>query len=89
MRPDARHILWKQHQGGKVKDVGYVLCVEFDSDKSRKEFSLNQKNKGAAIEKPLFVVQECLEMVEGHRPNGYLMACCHVVKSYPIWSECC
>ena len=28
----------------------------------RKELSLNQKNKGAAIEKPLFVVQGCLEM---------------------------
>ncbi len=24
---------------------------------------MNQKNKGAAIEKPLFVVQGCLEMV--------------------------
>ncbi len=29
----------------------------------RKELSLNQKNKGAAIEKPLFVVQGCLEML--------------------------
>ncbi len=28
----------------------------------RKKLSLNQKNKGAAIEKPLFVVQGCLEM---------------------------
>ncbi len=28
----------------------------------RKELSLNQKNKGAAIETPLFVVQGCLEM---------------------------
>ncbi len=29
---------------------------------NRKEFSLNQKNKGAGIEKPLFVVQGCIEM---------------------------
>ncbi len=29
---------------------------------SRKELSLNQKNTGAAIEKPLFVDQGCLEM---------------------------
>ena len=28
----------------------------------RKELPLNQKNRGAAIEKPLFVVQGCLEM---------------------------
>ncbi len=28
----------------------------------QKELSLNQKNKGAAIEKPLFVVQGCIEM---------------------------
>ncbi len=29
---------------------------------SRKQLSLNQKNEEAAIEKPLFVVQGCLEM---------------------------
>ncbi len=28
----------------------------------QKELSLNQKTKGAGIEKPLFVVQGCLEM---------------------------
>ena len=29
---------------------------------ARKELSLHQKNKGAAIEKPLFVDQGCLKM---------------------------
>ncbi len=38
----------------------------------RKKLSLNQKNKGAAREKPLFVVQGCLEMI-AH--------CNHVVHS--------
>ena len=36
----------------------------------RKELSLNQKNKGAAIEKPLFVVQGCLEMTKVKHDRG-------------------
>ncbi len=33
-----------------------------------KKLALNQKNKGAVIGKPLFVVQGCLEMTTGSDP---------------------
>ena len=44
--------------------VTILLCPDLENEsQSRKKLSLNQKNKGAAaIEKPLFVDQGCLEM---------------------------
>ncbi len=42
----------------KQKDLMHTCIVVV-----RKELPLNQKNRGAAIEKPLFVDRGCLEMV--------------------------
>ena len=44
-----------------------ILVITFSH--GRKELSLNRKNKGAVIEKPLFVVQRCLEMVGRRVPS--------------------
>ncbi len=44
------------------KDGSDSMISTADAGGNRKELSLNQNNKGAAIEKPLFVVQGCLEM---------------------------
>ncbi len=46
----------------------YPCVIRFSRHKmldmgKRKKLSLNQKNKGAAIEKPLFVDQGCLGMM--------------------------
>ena len=38
---------------------------------ARKKFFLNQRNKGAAIEKPLFVDRGCLEM-DLPKDNNYI-----------------
>ncbi len=46
----------------KIRRKLEELEFETKSNADRKELSLNQKNKGAATEKPLFVVQGCLEM---------------------------
>ncbi len=50
----------KMYQGGLIFAT-YIASIR-NTYQVRKELSLNQKNNGAAIEKPLFVVQGCLEM---------------------------
>ncbi len=47
---------------------------------NRKKLSLNQKNKGAAIEKPLFVDQGCLDMSSPLPLLAYLL----ITYSYSI-----
>ena len=52
----------------------------------RKEVSLNQKNKGAAKDKPRFVVQGCLEMDSAcstHLPLSLILATAYLTGHWP------
>ncbi len=61
-----------------VLDLIHYMNGHYASLKeNRKELSLNQKHKGAAIEKPLFVVQGCLKMQTNYMK---LQHCSYITK---------